>query len=447
MNTHRAIALALAVLLVGSSFASAAPKEVSAESPAALQLYRDLPADPLAVFAVSVDDLAAKLEGAIGWLDRTGQSISQPGLGGQLEQLESRLGLSLRSELLPHIGPEVSVALDIPPIDLVVTALQTAQADALSAVLGQSGLVAAVRDAKRLDAALRKLLTGLNASAIDEEGMVRVDLPMAGVPGRTAASFTFYYAIERDRMAAGFSRDWVQVALTKRKKDRRLESGQDFARVFGRLDERPHSLTYVNLPRLRDLIANSQIVQAVLQGSQEARELLMPLLDTEVMEVGVGSTSIVLDDGVRTTYFGPHWMSGAAVSGGLLAALTVPNLLTAADSGRSRRTEDEIRSIADACEGFSSDTRSYPGPTEGYVPVETVSAFLEPIYIGSLPRVDAWDNPILYWSDGDSYRIISTGHDGAMDQDWSVIDTAPTARHDGGDIVYGDGRLLTVPSP
>jgi len=358
----------------------------------------------------------------------------------------SKAGSSLRSELLPYLGPEVSLAFDIPPIDLVVAAMQTTKADALSVVLGRSGLVAAVRDDERLDAALQKVFAGMDAAVREEEGLVRVDVPMESAPGQTAASFTFYYGIDRDRMALGFSSDWVQVALTERKKGGRLESGEDFARVFGRLDDRPHSLTYVNLPRLRELIANSQIVQAVLQGSQESRALLMPLLDAEVMEIGLGSTSVVLDDGVRTTYFGPHWMSGAAVSGSLLAALAVPNLLTAADSGRSRRTENEIRSIAIACEGFSTDTESYPGPTEGYVPVETVSAFLEPIYIGSLPRVDAWDNPILYWSDGESYRIISTGRDGTMDQDWSVVNAPRTSRHDGGDIVYGDGRLLTVPN-
>ena len=94
---------------------------------------------------------------------------------------------------------------------------------------------------------------------------------------------------------------------------------------------------------------------------------------SEMMGVGLGSTSVALPDGVRTTNFGPPWLSGTALSSGFMAALALPNLLAAVDRGKTRRTLSDIEAIAQACEGFSSDARSYPGPTEGWVPVERIA--------------------------------------------------------------------------
>ena len=70
---------------------------------------------------------------------------------------------------------------------------------------------------------------------------------------------------------------------------------------------------------------------------------------------------------------------------------------------------------------------------------------VEPIYIRELPRADGWGGPILYWTDGSSYRIVSNGKDGAMDEDWS----GPFAAHEtddlGEDIIFGDGEFLAWP--
>ena len=123
---------------------------------------------------------------------------------------------------------------------------------------------------------------------------------------------------------------------------------------------------------------------------------------------------------------------------------TVQEILWTQEGGVDDHTVERIETIAEACEGFSTDTHTYP-PTQGWVPVERIAFYLEPVYVASLPRVDAYDNPILYWSDGSSYRIISTGRDGQMDRDWSAL-SEPTASGDPeGDIVFGDGQFLVVP--
>jgi hypothetical protein len=165
----------------------------------------------------------------------------------------------------------------------------------------------------------------------------------------------------------------------------------------------------------------------------------------ERMGTGLGSTSVAMASGVRTTHYGPEWSSGGAVATSLLAAVAIPGFMRSADRGRSQETVAQLRAIAQACEQFSDDAAVYPGPTEGWVPVEKIAVYLEPVYIATLPRTDGWRNPILYWSDGGTYRIISTGKDGKMERDWSGRVEPRTAPDADGDIVFADGELLVHP--
>ena len=255
-----------------------------------------------------------------------------------------------------------------------------------------------------------------------------------------------YYGLQDGRWALSLSASWVTAALAPRPDGQRLTDGEDFKTVFAHLDPRPVDLTYVNLPKLRAYVTGSHVVRIVLQTTPEIREFVDRYFTPETMSVGLGSTSIILEDGVRTTHFGPPWMSGTAMSSGLVAAMALPSLLATADEGRTRQTKSDIEEIAEACEGFSTDSRSYPGPTDGWVPVSRIATYLEPVYIGRMPRTDAWHNPILYWSDGGSYRILSKGQDGVMDRDWTTNLQNLAAMGLDGDIVIGDGRLLSYPS-
>lgn len=56
----------------------------------------------------------------------------------------------------------------------------------------------------------------------------------------------------------------------------------------------------------------------------------------------------------------------------------------------------------------------YPGPTTGLVPLASIGgAFLSRTRsLGGSAR-DAWSNPLLYWSDGTDYVVLSLGADGA----------------------------------
>jgi hypothetical protein len=58
---------------------------------------------------------------------------------------------------------------------------------------------------------------------------------------------------------------------------------------------------------------------------------------------------------------------------------------------------------------------AYPGPTTGLVPLSSLGSHLlsRARSLGGSAR-DAWNNPLLYWSNGRNYLILSLGSDGTM---------------------------------
>ena len=440
--------LILFSLILTAQVAAAPPR--SQESIEDAAPYRDLPRDPLLVLGIHAKDAAGKFRGLVDLYRRFASGPDKDRATKALAGVGRALASTFENEVLPCLGPEIVLAVDLPPLDEVASALQYPKGEALAAFLDRVGVVARPSDGERLDRALRSLISQWGGESRTEKGLTEAVVPL---PRTTKAdgsvsepsALKIYYGMQDGRWALSLSASWVRAALGPRPAGQRLTDGEDFKTVFAHLDPRPVDLMYINLPKLRAYVTGSHVLQIVLQTTPEIRGFVDRYFTPETMSVGLGSTSIVLEDGVRTTHFGPSWMSGTAMSGGLVAAMALPSLLTSADEGRIRETMTDIEAISDACEGFSTDVQSYPGPTDGWVPVSKIAAYLEPIYIGQLPRTDAWHNPILYWSDGGSYRILSRGQDGVMDRDWTDNLQELAAVGLDGDIVIGDGRLLAYP--
>jgi hypothetical protein len=443
----------IALMLLGPVFAGeSGPDEQAENAPSGmLDLHRSLPRDPLLALAIVLDDPEQEVEAILAFLAELGGEQTRQGLDRSLAQLDEGLGSSIRHKLLPLLGPQLTVAVDLPPIDYAILTLASPSHEALTAVLGGIGLVAEVRDPARLDAELRALLESAAGELLIEEDRVGIRIPISireGDVGEEASRRSYVvlqYMIRDGKVAIGFSADWVRDALRPGPSQDRLASGEDFARVFAQLDPRAIRLSYVNLPKIRSLVSESHILSAVFEDGERTGRLLQLVAESEAMGLGLGSTSVAMNGGVRTIHFGPRWLSDAVISGGMLAAVAVPGLILARDDEeKGRLTSTQIERIGAACEGFSADTQTYP-PADGWVTVESIAPFLEPLYATELPRQDAWENPILYWSDGRSYRILSTGEDGEIDRDWTGIDAAGHPVRSGADIAFGDGRFLAAP--
>jgi general secretion pathway protein G len=142
---------------------------------------------------------------------------------------------------------------------------------------------------------------------------------------------------------------------------------------------------------------------------------------------------------------------------GILAAIAIPNLLTAMQRAKQKRTMADMRSIATAWEARATDVNRYnaAGANAGLAAAVTgtaLSAQLTPTYIKNLPSKDGWGKDYEFGTElafagsaaaAQQYAILSAGRDGV------VVYVAGSA---GGattnfdcDIVYSNGSFVLYP--
>jgi type II secretion system protein G len=99
---------------------------------------------------------------------------------------------------------------------------------------------------------------------------------------------------------------------------------------------------------------------------------------------------------------------------GIVAAIAIPNLLTALQKGKQKATMGDMKSIGEAVEDYMTDAYMVPA---GVNTIAALAPYLQPFYIKVLPRVDGWGHSMAYVSQGvgenqDIYSLISYGRDG-----------------------------------
>ncbi len=139
---------------------------------------------------------------------------------------------------------------------------------------------------------------------------------------------------------------------------------------------------------------------------------------------------------------------------GILAAIAIPNLLTAMQRSKQKRTMADMRTIATAWEARATDLNKYNAAGAlsvgaSAVTIQNLSDYLAPTYVKTFPNKDGWGNAWCMRSDqtwggataAQQYYIISYGKDGAA-----------TAPYNGGattsfdmDIIYSNGSFLQYP--
>ena len=113
---------------------------------------------------------------------------------------------------------------------------------------------------------------------------------------------------------------------------------------------------------------------------------------------------------------------------GILAAIAIPNLITAMQRAKQKRTMADIRTIATGWEARATDTNRYNAAGAIVLPAltlnhDTMTTILSPTYIKSLPPKDGWGDDFVYNADrafadplpAQDYSILSFGRDGKID--------------------------------
>jgi type II secretion system protein G len=133
---------------------------------------------------------------------------------------------------------------------------------------------------------------------------------------------------------------------------------------------------------------------------------------------------------------------------GILAAIAIPNLLTAMQRSKQKRTMADMRSVATSWEARATDVNQYtaagnltlpPIMTDG---IGGLATMLQPTYIKQLPQKDGWNNLYAVYADANEYAIISYGKNG--EPEGSSFPGGPTTSFDN-DIVFQNGSFTQYP--
>jgi type II secretion system protein G len=138
---------------------------------------------------------------------------------------------------------------------------------------------------------------------------------------------------------------------------------------------------------------------------------------------------------------------------GILAAIAIPNLLTAMQRSRQKRTMADMRTVATAWEARATDLNRYTAagasniswPTIGS-DITNVEGMLRPTYIRKLPLYDGWGTVFRVGYTDDSYAIQSYGADKSVDS--SNPTSTPQAITTGNfdcDIILSEGNFCKYP--
>ena len=129
---------------------------------------------------------------------------------------------------------------------------------------------------------------------------------------------------------------------------------------------------------------------------------------------------------------------------GILAAIAIPNLLTAMQRSRQKRTMADMRTIATAWEARATDTNAYnaagitwPATASN---VSVIEGWLAPTYIKKVPVYDGWGASFEVGYSQLSYAIESLGADSTDEAD----SAGPTGNFDC-DIVFSEGNFIKYP--
>jgi len=132
---------------------------------------------------------------------------------------------------------------------------------------------------------------------------------------------------------------------------------------------------------------------------------------------------------------------------GIIAAIAIPNLLTAMQRSKQKRTMADMRSIATAVEAYAVDHNTYPPAGSS---MDDVESLVTPTYIREMPKVDGWNQPFRYHCLAPEeqrcvdYAFQSAGKDGVFEYLPYDLEPEATTRFEC-DIVYAGGQFVWYP--
>ena len=242
----------------------------------------------------------------------------------------------------------------------------------------------------------------------------------------------------------------VNTMLEAKAKGNGLTSTDEFKRMSAHMPKKGNRFGYVGAAlsqTIRDI--QEKAIQAGGESQNEAKELFNLFRGDEawtVYSVVQHNEDGLLIDINHSMAMESMVLIPALAVGGVVAAIAVPNMLTAVQKGKQKATMGDMKSISMAIESYIAEHGEAPQGTT----LTELQAKLQPTYIKTLPLKDAWGNDFLYrHGTGDKkseYAVGSGGKDGIFngwEQQGSYI-VAGTSHFDN-DIILSGGQFTYSP--
>jgi general secretion pathway protein G len=113
---------------------------------------------------------------------------------------------------------------------------------------------------------------------------------------------------------------------------------------------------------------------------------------------------------------------------GIIAAIAIPNLLSAIQRAKQKRAMGEVNTLATAFQSYATDTNVYPGGASGvtdYVTAASITAAISPDYVKNVPNPDPWNMGYLCKTQTSNFAVASYGKDTGTDY-WSSVNLDPS---------------------
>ncbi|ANM31112.1 hypothetical protein ABI59_18325 [Acidobacteria bacterium Mor1] len=396
-----------------------------------------LPAEPhvAGVYTLDLAELAEKWAQRFGMFAQRGAEEFEQ----EMARMDEQVGMSFRDDVLRAFGPEFGFSLEFPPYEEYLAAESGAAA---STVLFESGVLVAGYD--DLDRTLRALgaLAKLGSMTLtrEEERLVLSPAEQQGtgptLHGRIVPGYILFSG----------SAERIAAAADGYGEDARLNSGSDFRFVASQIEGAPETLTYVNLPEIRNWIETGVGGRDVLDSDEYAAYAVW--LSDEWMGHGAIFASSRAGGGVRSTTFAPEPVAGLfSPLNGSMSMMFMPllsgarGLLPTPADGEPDSSDvySHLIGVSSSLQAIAAEEGNLP-VSGGWAPAEGVLAGFPQVDTADLD--DPWGNPYLISSDGEKFCIASTGKDGSLDRSWAA---GIEAQESDDDFVICDGNLVHWP--
>ena len=285
------------------------------------------------------------------------------------------------------------------------------------------------------------------AKPSEEKGMKKLQFPSPKMP------FTLEPAIvQKDNMMVLVSNNKILDAMFNAKeKGNGLTTTAEFKKLSSRVPTKGNSFRFVSQRFLQTFL---DIQKKIVQMTKKATGKDAPGMEMFDLFAPKMALFGVLQNTEEGTIFTLNHTMGfeslillpATAAVGIVAAIAIPNFLTALQKGKQKATMGDMKSIGMAIEAYITDYYKAPEAKT----IAELNPILSPFYIKVLPLKDAWGNDFRYYhgtdDKQDEYAIGSGGKDGVFNG-WEQTGFywVTTVKGFDNDIIFANGQFVYGP--